>query len=127
LKAAYVDTSYLVAIALAEPGAAEAVASLRSYTTIYSSTLLEAELRSVLRREASSVDPAHLLSNVTWMYPDRPLTQEINIVLQAGYLRGADLWHVAVALFTDPDRQSDFLTLDARQRAISASLGFGPR
>jgi hypothetical protein len=50
----------------------------------------------------------------------------MSTVLDAGYVRGADLWHLAVALFIDPEREIDFLTLDERQRAVSRKLGFGP-
>jgi hypothetical protein len=117
----------VVAIALGEAGSAGLAKTLLDYAEVFSSPLLEAELRSVLQRERASVQPTQLLSTLTWVHPQRALTEEINTVLAVGYLRGADLWHVAVALFLDPDRQSDFLTLDARQRAISASLGFGRR
>lgn len=57
--------------------------------------------------------------------PDRPLSSEITAVLEAGYLRGADLWHVAVALYHAEDpREVTFVTLDNRQRAVAAALGF---
>jgi len=45
-------------------------------------------------------------------------------VLTAGYVRGADLWHLANALFLSPDRAIDFVTLDVRQRDLSRRLGF---
>jgi predicted nucleic acid-binding protein len=124
---AYVDSSYVVAIALGEARSDGLAKTLLDYGEVFSSPLLEAELRSVLQRERASVEPTRLLSTLTWVHPQRALTEEINTVLATGYLRGADLWHVAVALFLDPDRESDFLTLDARQRAISTRLGFGPR
>ncbi|HET7712771.1 MAG TPA: hypothetical protein VFL80_12635, partial [Thermoanaerobaculia bacterium] len=66
-------------------------------------------------------------SAISWVYPDRPLTSEITLVLDEGYVRGADLWHLAAALFVDPHRQIGFLTLDARQRQISDQLGFKER
>jgi len=31
-------------------------------------------------------------------------------VLSAGYVRGVDLWHLAVALFVDPQREIAFIT-----------------
>jgi hypothetical protein len=46
-------------------------------------------------------------------------------ILSIGYVRGADLWHLAVALFLDPKREIDFMTLDERQRDVSRKLGFG--
>lgn len=125
MKAAYVDTSYLVAIAFGERGYDRLIRSLESYDSLLSSNLLEAELRSALRREEVPAAPEELIARIAWVYPDRPLTDEIRAVLDAGYVRGADLWHLAVALFVDPTRGIDFLTLDARQRQISQKLRFG--
>jgi hypothetical protein len=64
---------------------------------------------------------------ISWVYPDRPLTAEIAAILDTGYVRGADLWHLAVALFVDPSREIDFLSLDVRQLEISRRLGFDRR
>ena len=55
--------------------------------------------------------------------PD-PLSGEIQTVLSAGYLRGADCWHVAVALSYAPARDLTFLSLGRAQRAVAAQLGF---
>ena len=44
---AYADTSALVAVAFSEPGAEAVTERLNACTTILSSNLLEAELRSV--------------------------------------------------------------------------------
>lgn len=46
-------------------------------------------------------------------------------LLEVGYLRGADLWHLACALYLveDPPEIS-FVTLDDRQRTVAAGLGF---
>lgn len=55
--------------------------------------------------------------------PD-PLSDEIQTVLSAGYLRGADCWHVAVALSYAPARDLTFLSLDRAQRAVAVKLGF---
>lgn len=125
MKVAYVDTSCLVAVAFSEAGAARLKRSLASFDILLSSNLLEAELRAALRRENVGADPGDLLSAISWVYPDRPLTAEITMVLGTGYVRGADLWHLAVALFVDPHREIGFLTLDTRQREISEQLGFG--
>ncbi len=60
------------------------------------------------------------------MLPDRSLAPEFAVVLEAGYLRGSDLWHVATALYVSPDPQEiSFLTLDRRQQAVAGALGFG--
>ena len=46
-------------------------------------------------------------------------------VLRQGYVRGADLWHLACAAFLRRDLSSlEFLTLDARQGVVARALGF---
>ncbi len=95
------------------------------FDELFSSNLLEAEFRASLVRE--EVDAAtDLLSWFTWVLPDQPLGRELGEVLAAGYLRGADLWHVACALFLAGGKPSDLhlLTLDDRQRAVAEQLGF---
>jgi|TARA_B100000809_G_scaffold227144_1_gene239299 predicted nucleic acid-binding protein len=124
LKAAYVDTSCLVAIAFGESEAAQVVSRLREHDVLLSSNLLEAELRATLVREAAEVDEA-LFSWIKWVLPDRPLSVEIIRVLRAGYLRGADLWHLATAMYVTPEpRDLTFLTLDRRQEEVAEELGF---
>ena len=66
-----------------------------------------------------------LLSWLTWVYPNRPLTPEYARITAAGYLRGADLWHLANTLFLAPDPTDlKFLTLDNRQGEVAERLGF---
>jgi predicted nucleic acid-binding protein len=125
MKAAYVDTSCVAAIAFGEKGSARVRQSLLAYDELFSSNLLEAELRSALSREKITADPAELISSISWVYPDRPLTSEMMAILDAGHVRGADLWHLAMALFLAPRREIDFLSLDARQLEISQRIGFG--
>jgi predicted nucleic acid-binding protein len=126
MKTAYVDTSYLAALAFGERGSTRLAKSLKAYDRLVASNLLEAELRSALRRERITAEPDDLLSAITWAHPDRTLSAEMLTILESGYVRGADLWHLAVALFIDPQREIDFLTLDERQSTVSRKLGFGP-
>jgi len=85
---------------------------------------LEAELRAALSREGVA-DDGSILGRLSWLLPDRPLSAEIGAVLAAGYLRGADLWHLACALYLSPDpRELAFVTLDQQQGAVAAALGF---
>lgn len=125
MKLAYLDTSCLVAVAFGEAGSARLVRALESYDVLLSSNLLEAELVAALRRESVDTDPSALLAGVSWVLPDRTLTAEFATVLDAGYVRGADLWHLSVALFADPARETDFLTLNLRQQEVAMRLGFG--
>jgi predicted nucleic acid-binding protein len=127
MRLAYIDSSCLVAIAFAEAGAAKVASRLRRMERLFASNLLEAELRSALAREEVSADPAGLLSGITWVYPDRPLSGEFERVLVEGYVTGADLWHLACALFLAPEpKDLAFLTLDKRQEEIARKLGFIP-
>ena len=121
---AYVDTSALVAAAFGEPGSDSMAQRLNGFTGIVSSNLLEAELRSAYARERRRFD-ADRLSRVDWIMPNRPLSPEIAVVLDTGYMRGADLWHMATALYLAPDpSELYFITLDKRQQATASILGF---
>ena len=124
MKVAYVDTSCLVAIAFGEKGAAALARRLGGFDELVSSNLLEAELRASLVRENAPAD-VEFLDWISWILPDRPLSQEITQVLAAGYLRGADLWHVACALYLiDTPRELPLITLDERQGGVARRLGF---
>ena len=127
MSVAYVDTSCLVAIAFDEPGSSDLATFLERFDELFSANLMEAELRATLAREAVATD-TELLSRISWVLPDRPLSREISQALGAGYLRGADLWHVASALFLAPSsREIDFVTIDRRQRDVARRLGFAVR
>jgi predicted nucleic acid-binding protein len=124
MKVAYLDTSCLVAIAFGEAGAAPLARRMARFDVLAASDLLEAELRSAFVREG--VEPQlELLTGISWVVPDRPLHEEIASVLAAGYVRGADCWHLACALYVAEDAAAiSFLTLDQRQAAVAKRLGF---
>lgn len=124
MNVAYVDSSALVAVLLGELEAPAVAHRFRFHERLYSSNLLEAEVHSACAREKLVLDPAQL-ARIEWIFPDRPLESEMETILEAGYLRGADLWHVANALFAVPTPQEmTFITLDERQRTVAAELGF---
>jgi predicted nucleic acid-binding protein len=124
LKLAYVDTSCLVAVAFGEPGVKRMQSRLGGFGRLLSSNLLEAELRATLVREKVDADPDELLSWIGWFHPDRPLSREYRRVLEHGFVRGADLWHLACALFlAERLGKITFLTLDKRQRESARALG----
>jgi predicted nucleic acid-binding protein len=124
VSAAYVDTSALVALAFGEPGGEAMAERLAGFDALYASNLLEAELRAAFQREGVAPESS-LLSWMDWVLPDRPLSPEIARAQSAGHLRGADLWHVACALYLSPDPgELVFITLDARQREAADRLGF---
>ncbi len=124
MKACYLDTSCLVALAFGERGADEIAARLRTFDVLLSSTLLEAEFRSTLARE-DVPDGERFLRTISWILPDRRLSAEIERILAIGYVRGADLQHLACALYAaESPRDVPFLTLDGRQKEIAAALSF---
>lgn len=97
---------------------------LDEFPHLLSSNLLEAELRAACAREEVGFSES-LVANLKWVFPDRSLAPEFAAVLTAGYLRGADLWHVASALYVTPNPGDMWLvTLDERQRSVAAALGF---
>lgn len=124
MKLAYVDSSCLIAIVLGEAGSESVAARIAEFDRLISSNLLEAEFRAVLAREGIEGGD-ELLFGFDWIHPDRPLTPEFSRILAAGLLKGADLWHVACALFvTDRPEDLSFLTLDRRQAGVARRLGF---
>ncbi len=125
MSIAYVDTSALVAVAFGDHyGSEDIEVRLADFSRLLSSNLLEAEFRAAFAREEQRFD-ASLISGIDWILPDRPLVWEFAAALEAGYLRGADLWHIATALYavTEPGDIS-FVTLDGRQREVAQALGF---
>jgi uncharacterized protein with PIN domain len=122
---AYVDTSCLIAIAFEEKDAASLARRIASFDTLVSSNLLEAEFFAASARNAREPDPTNL-ARIRWIYPDRSLRPEITRVLAKGYVRGADCWHLATALYIVEEPSSiAFLTLDNRQQTVARALGFG--
>jgi hypothetical protein len=109
---------------LGEPGADDLASRVDGFERLVSSNLLEAETRAALAREGRQL-PETPFAGIVWVLPERGLGPEITSVLQAGYVTGADLWHIASALWIagDPSRLA-FITLDERQRGVAASLGF---
>lgn len=124
MRVAYVDTSCLVALAFGEPGAEAWSRRLSGYDELVTANLTEAEFRAALHREGvEGGEP--FLAQLAWLLPDRPLGPEMERVLRARYLRGADLWQVACALYlADNPADVDFVTLDEEQRAAARVVGF---
>lgn len=122
MSIAYLDTSCLVAIAFGEPRSRKVASRLRDFKRLVSSNLLEAEFRSALIREGAP-EGGELLQGISWVHPEKALTAQFETILHLGYLRGADLWHLACALFLR-ERLSEiaFLTLDGRQGERAAAL-----
>lgn len=123
MKLAYVDTSCLVAIAFAKPRHESLVRELGGFDRLFASNLVEAELRSAFVREEAE-GPESFLAALTWVFPSRPLSVEYEEILGLGYVRGADLFHLACALFLRRELGDlRFLSVDERQ--VEAARGLG--
>lgn len=121
---AFLDSSAVVALFLGEPAMERVSAALGPVRRALATPLLEAEVRAVAAREQMPAD-ADMFWWLSWIAPTRSLEPEISRVLEAGLLRGADCWHLAVALSITPDPADlIFLTLDERQRDVARTLGF---
>jgi predicted nucleic acid-binding protein len=121
---AFVDSSCVLSMLLDEAHGARMQRQLSAYDRLFIAPLLEAEVCSAAHREKRSVDH-DLLRRFQPVFAPRSLRPEIERVLAAGYVRGADCLHLATALFLAPDPgELTFLTLDERQRAVAVQLGF---
>ena len=129
MSAAYIDTSFLVAILFGEPQAAALGRRLRQYAPLLAGDLLRAEVLSAATREHVPLDRlAPALGAVSLVLPDRSLESEMLEVLHQGQLRGADLWHLACALFVAGEARAElvFLSRDRAQREVAGRLGLAP-
>lgn len=127
MSAAYLDSSFLLAILLQEPRYRALQTKLGSFDDLIAGDLLVAEVLATAAREdlpLERVRPA--IESIALVLPDRSLEPEVLEVLQQGRLRGADLWHLACAVYVaGEDREAlAFLSRDAPQRALARRLGF---
>lgn len=107
-----------------ETGGTTVARRLRRFERVLSSNLLEAELRAAFAKERLAL-PRELFDWLLWVLPDRPLTAELESVLSQRYVKGADAWHLACALYVAEDPAAlTFLTLDRHQRTAARRLGF---
>ncbi len=127
MSAAYVDTSFLLAILFGEPQAATLRRRLRRFEHRLAGDLLRAEALAAARRETLPFDALQpALAAISLVLPERSLEPEMREVSRHGYLRGADLWHLACALYVAGNAPRDFafLSRDRAQRMIARRLGF---
>jgi len=124
LRIGYVDTSVLLAIVFAERDFEALGAELAEFDHLVSSNLLEAEFRAALKREDVDEAAEDSLASLDCVFPHEPLSTEVSEVLEAGYARGADVWHLACALWVNKQVGGlQFLTLDSRQGDLARAVG----
>jgi hypothetical protein len=124
LKAAYIDTSLLIGLRF-QKSAPATIRKIRQYE-LFSSELLIAEVLAFGKRE--SIEQGLLwkaFKGLSWVIPESSISEECRRVVQCGYVRGDDLWHLACACYLSPAAgELAFLTLDERQRDLATQLGF---
>lgn len=122
----YVDTSVILAIAFSESTSSKYKQILLSAEDILSSHLLEAEFLSAIAREkVASTEMISILDNISFVIPNRSMREEYKKIFQSGYCKGSDAFHIACALFLDPEASElHFLTADEQQRKVALGLGF---
>lgn len=124
---AYLDSSFFLGIILTERSAEKYQRLLHSFQIVTASTLLESEVLATLKREGLDSERASpLFDAIHWLTSSERLTRYLTIILETGYLRGADAHHLASALWYAQDRvaQCHFLTTDKDQASIAKKLGF---
>ncbi|MCC6763647.1 MAG: PIN domain-containing protein [Deltaproteobacteria bacterium] len=127
MTTAYVDSSFFLGIAFDEARGSHLRDVLARYERLVSCDLLIAECLSAALRESVDDDVIlEALRGIALVLPFRSLASEMRSTLEKGHLRGADLWHLACALFVAEDETDRvaFLTRDVSQRRIARRLGF---
>ncbi len=120
----FLDSSSYLALALGQERAEAVSDALFLAREVFAANLLAAEVAAALARNRAPM-PEDPYWWIQWVHPQASLEDEIARVLSAGLLRGADCWHLAVALSITPDpAELLFLTLDDRQRDVARTLGF---
>lgn len=124
-SAVYLDSSVVISRLFKEP--VNFKWSKLKGKTLFSSTLLYYEVMAASKREGVSLKDANaLIASVNIISPPHILVGEVKRVLSVGYLRGADLAHVATALWISRDEPSNlyFLSFDNAQMKLAGELGF---
>jgi predicted nucleic acid-binding protein len=127
VSTAYVDTSFLLAILFAEPRGRSAQRILERFDDIVAGDLLVAEALAAAVREGVELESVlPTLESISLVLPDRTLEREMRQALEHGHLRGADLWHLACAMFVAGQARAEvaFLSRDQTQRRVARRLGF---
>lgn len=127
MSSAYVDSSFLVAILLGEPRSRSLQSTLGRFDDLLAGDLLVAEVLATAARERLPLElVAPALESIDLVLPDRSLEAEITEILGHGRLRGADLWHLACAVYVAGGERDavSFLSRDAPQRELAHRLGF---
>lgn len=125
MRAAYLDTSALIAVAFEEPGAAHVQNFLEEEPRLVSSELIVAETFSAFVRNDRPLTEARTwLESVNRIPVEGPLDKELTRIFRSSRVRGADAFHLATALWLTGGASLVFLTLNKQQALAARQLGF---
>lgn len=126
MKVAYLDSSVIIALLLEEGPSKQIRKTLTSFKKLYSASLLEAEVLATAKRENIDLSFAYsFISPIGLLFSEQSLQKEYEEIFSLGYCRGADAYHLASALFLDPEKSNlFFFTLDEKQKLIAKKMGF---
>ncbi len=124
----YVDSSLVLAALFGESlGNHTDLNSPNRRIRLISSYLLEAEVLSAVRREGSDVAQALKSLGRIGFIKTGSLVRELKQVFDLGYIRGADAFHLAAALWVRERHMGlRFWTLDTKQADLARALSLEP-
>lgn len=126
MKLVYIDTSVLIAVFFQEPNYKNYLKYFSKNYQLISSEILVAEFYSFLSRNKRPLSEAfEILDYLSIVRPDKGLENYCEMILSYGYAKGADLFHIANALYIDPEvKELVFLTHDVKQGKLAKKVGF---
>lgn len=119
----YIDSSVVVASLFDElPSNQRFMGSSEKFL---SSFLMESEVLSAAKREGLDLDlVTKELKKISFVRTESLLIQ-LSEIFKVGYLRGADAYHLATAMWIQGKHSGlKFYTLDKRQKEVASTLGF---
>ena len=124
----YLDTSAWIAWKFGQNGKELLAKVLLKQNTVLSSPLLVAEYLAFLKKtkQLENVRYEDDLEFIRWIYPADSLIESCAECARCHYLRGADLYHLATALWFAQGLRKDlrFLTCDIEQARAAQKIGF---
>ena len=121
----YIDTSVILSKLFKEP--TKFKWNKLKGQKLLSSSLIYYETMSACKREGIKyTDATSLLKAINIVSPNKILEDEVAGILEIGYLRGADLTHLATALWLSRNEPKNlvFLSFDNSQLKVARELGF---
>lgn len=126
MQALYIDSSALMALLFKQSDHINIKKIMINANELISSNLIIAECFSACTREKfDKILCWEFLQEISMVIPESKLQLELEKVFHCGYLRGANAYHLACALYLDNNTQElGFLSRDQNQCLVAQQLGF---